>query len=81
MVAGEMRRLAERTKPATEDIKGAITAIQNESQEALKLKSGRSSVAAGITEGENARHTLDALITLANRSGKQIGMIAAAATE
>jgi len=76
-----MRRLAERTKPATENIKGTITAIQNESQEALKLKSGRSSVAAGITEGENARHTLDALITLANRSGKQIGMIAAAATE
>jgi methyl-accepting chemotaxis protein len=77
-----VRRLAERTKSATEEIAGTITTIQSETHETLMLmETGKSSVDLGLTESEGARRTLDAIITLANRSGEQIGMIAAASTE
>jgi methyl-accepting chemotaxis protein len=82
VVAGEVRRLAERTKSATEEITGTISSIQSETQETLELmESGKTNAAVGLTESENARHTLEEIITLAQHSGEQIAMIAAASTE
>jgi methyl-accepting chemotaxis protein len=82
VVAGEVRRLAERTKVATGEIAETIATIQGETRETLKLiESGKAHVAAGLTESEGARHTLDTIIDLAHRSEEQIGLIAAASTE
>lgn len=82
VVAGEVRRLAERTKSATEEISGTISTIQTETRETLELmESGRSDVAAGMAQTEDARETLDAIITFARRSEEQIAMIATASTE
>jgi len=82
VVAGEVRRLAERTKSATEEITGTIATIQSETRDTLNLmEAGKSDVAAGLSQSEEARLTLDAIITLAHRSEDQIAMIATAATE
>jgi methyl-accepting chemotaxis protein len=82
VVAGEVRRLAERTKSATEQIAGTISTIQAETRETLELmESGRSDVAAGLAQTEDARHTLDTIITFARSAEDQISMIAAASTQ
>lgn len=82
VVAGEVRRLAERTKSATEEISGTIAAIQSETRQTLTLmETGRSGVAEGLAESENAQRTLDAIIAISHRSEDQIAMIAAASTE
>jgi len=82
VVAGEVRRLAERTKSATEEITGTIATIQSETRDTLNLmETGKSDVAAGLSQTEEARLTLDAIIALAHHSEEQIAMIATAATE
>lgn len=82
VVAAEVRRLAERTKTATEEIATTISAIQSETHSTLELmEDGRAKVVAGLAESETAHHTLEEIINLAQHAEQQIAMIATAATE
>jgi methyl-accepting chemotaxis protein len=82
VVAAEVRRLAERTKGATEEIAGTIRGIQVETQETLKVMSqSRSTVEAGLSETDRARASLEAIIGSSNEVENQIHLIATAATE
>jgi methyl-accepting chemotaxis protein len=82
VVAGEVRRLAERTKGATEEIAGTIRSIQLETQGTLEVMSqSRIAVESGLSETERARATLEAIIGSSNEVENQIHLIATAATE
>jgi len=81
-VAGEVRRLAERTKGATEEIAGTIRSIQEETRETLEvMHQSRSAVESGMEETARARHSLEAIIESSKQVEHQINLIATAATE
>jgi methyl-accepting chemotaxis protein len=82
VVAGEVRRLAERTKGATEEIAGTIRSIQEETRATLEvMQESRSSVETGMTETARARTSLEAIIESSKQVEHQIHLIATAATE
>jgi methyl-accepting chemotaxis protein len=81
-VAGEVRRLAERTKSATEEIAGTIRSIQDETRATLQvMQDSRSAVETGMNETAHARQSLEAIIESSKRVEQQIQLIATAATE
>jgi methyl-accepting chemotaxis protein len=82
VVAGEVRRLAELTKSATEEIAGTIRNIQEETRETLQVMAdSRAAVETGIQETSNARQSLRTTIEASRRVEQQIDLIATAATE
>jgi methyl-accepting chemotaxis protein len=82
VVANEVRRLAERTKGATEEIAGTIRSIQEETRETLHvMHDSRTAVETGMGETAHARHSLEAIIESSKQVEHQINLIATAATE
>jgi methyl-accepting chemotaxis protein len=82
VVAGEVRRLAERTKSATEEIAGTIHSIQEETRSTLLvMQESRTAVETGMGETANARLSLDTIIESSKEVEQQIHLIATAATE
>jgi methyl-accepting chemotaxis protein len=82
VVAGEVRRLAERTKGATEEIAGTIHGIQEETRETLEVMSeSRHAVEDGLGDTGRVRAGLDTVIESSRQVEQQINMIATAATE
>jgi len=82
VVAGEVRRLAERTKSATEEIAGTIHSIQDETRATLLvMQDSRAAVETGMGETANARRSLDTIIETSKAVEEQIHLIATAATE
>lgn len=82
VVANEVRRLAERTKSATEEIADTIHSIQAETRETLSLmEQGQTEVNAGIQETERANKSLAEIIESAKEVEHMIHLIATAATE
>jgi methyl-accepting chemotaxis protein len=82
VVAGEVRRLAERTKEATEEISATIKRIQNGTAETLSvMEESRAAVGTGLEETIRARLSLESIIDSSRQVGRQIGLIATAATE
>lgn len=82
VVANEVRRLAERTKEATEEIAVTIKSVQAETQETLKLMdAGQAEVQSGIEETNKAQRSLEAIIQSAGEVEHMIHLIATAATE
>jgi methyl-accepting chemotaxis protein len=82
VVAGEVRRLAERTKSATEEIGGTIHSIQDETRATLLvMQDSRSAVETGMGETANARRSLETIIESSKAVEEQIHLIATAATE
>jgi methyl-accepting chemotaxis protein len=82
VVASEVRRLAERTKGATEEIAGTIRSIQDETRKTLQvMQDSRSAVETGMEETTHARQSLEAIIESSKEVESQINLIATAATE
>lgn len=82
VVANEVRRLAERTKGATEEIAGTIRSIQEETRQTLQvMHDSRAAVETGMDETAHARHSLEAIIESSKQVEHQINLIATAATE
>jgi methyl-accepting chemotaxis protein len=82
VVAGEVRRLAERTKGATEEIAGTIRSIQEETRETLDvLHKSRTAVEVGLQKTSHARQSLEEIIESSRQVEHQINLIATAATE
>ncbi len=82
VVASEVRRLAERTKRATEEIGGTVRNIQEETRQTLEVMQGsRAAVENGIAETERARQSLDEIIHSSRQVESEIELIATAATE
>ena len=82
VVVGEVRRLAERTKGATEEIAATIRSIQEETRDTISvMSSSREAVEAGLTETSNARNSLEMIISSSKEVEQQIHLIATAATE
>ena len=78
----EVRRLAERTKGATEEIAGTIRSIQDETRETLQvMEDSRAAVETGMGETAHARHSLEEIIESSKEVEQQIQLIATAATE
>ena len=82
VVASEVRRLAERTKGATEEIAGTIRSIQEETRQTLQvMHDSRSAVESGMGETAHARRSLEAIIDSSKQVEHQIHLIASAATQ
>jgi len=82
VVAGKVRRLAERTKSATEEIAGTIRSIQEETQSTLGvMQESQAAVGNGMSETTKARQSLEAIIDASKQVEHQIQLIATAATE
>ncbi len=82
VVAGEVRRLAEQTKGATEEIAGTIRSIQEETRATLQvMEDRRTAVETGMSETARARQSLEAIIESSKQVEQQIHLIATAATE
>jgi methyl-accepting chemotaxis protein len=82
VVAGEVRRLAERTKAATQEIAGTIGNIQEETRQTIDVMAvSRTAVEAGLSETTHAHESLRAIIESSKEVESQIHLIATAATE
>jgi methyl-accepting chemotaxis protein len=82
VVASEVRRLAERTKGATEEIAGTIRSIQEETRQTLQvMHDSRTAVESGLGETAHARRSLEAIIDSSKQVEHQIHLIASAATQ
>jgi methyl-accepting chemotaxis protein len=77
-----VRRLAERTKSATEEIAATIRSIQDETRSTLQvMDDSRVAVETGMNETSRARKSLEAIIESSKQVEHQIQLIATAATE
>ncbi len=82
MVAGEVRRLAERTSGATKEIEAVIQNIQNETKRAVtSMRVGTERVDHGVERAKDAGTALKSIIQGASSVQQLISHIAAAATE
>lgn len=82
VVANEVRRLAERTKQATEEIAVSIQKIQNETQETAQImNSGLDDVHRGIEETSRAQRSLETVVQAAKNVQQMVNLIATASTE
>ncbi|MCC6581253.1 MAG: methyl-accepting chemotaxis protein [Phycisphaeraceae bacterium] len=82
VVADEVRKLADRTTKATEEIAGSITAIQTETKQAVeRMNVGANQVQAGVDRAKEAGKSLEKIVAKANDVAKLIQSIAAAAEQ
>jgi methyl-accepting chemotaxis protein len=82
VVADEVRKLADRTTKATEEIAQSIQAIQQETLGAVdRMNTGTAQVQAGVTRATKAGESLNAIVTSARDVATMIQSIAAAAEE
>jgi len=82
VVADEVRKLADRTTKATEEIAESITAIQGETGQAVqRIEQGTSKVEQGVELAERAGRSLASIVDGSNNVSAMIGSIAAAAEE
>jgi len=82
VVADEVRKLAERTTKATEEIGGSITAIQTETQRAVeRMTVGVDQVKSGVSRAETAGESLQQIVKGATEVAGMIQSISAASEE
>ena len=82
VVAGEVRRLAESTRTATEEIEQMVRGIQNETESTiLAVEASRASIDDGLERTESARQTLAQIIDSSVRTEKLAEDIVGAAGE
>jgi methyl-accepting chemotaxis protein len=82
VVADEVRKLADRTTKATEEIGDSIQAIQTETGEAvMKMTAGTEQVQVGVEKATQAGKSLEQIVTGAQEVSTMIQSIAAAAEE
>jgi len=82
VVADEVRKLADRTTKATEEIGESITAIQTETELAVdKMNVGTQQVNEGVQQAQDAGQSLSRIVSSADEVAVVIQSIAAAAEE
>ncbi len=82
VVADEVRKLADRTTKATEEVAESITAIQDETNQAVKqMNTGTDQVEEGVQRAAGAGENLEQIVTSTREISGMIQVIAAAAEE
>ena len=82
VVADEVRKLAERTTQATQEIAGMITSVQQETRGAVqKMEAGTAQVEQGVALAGRAGESLDQIISQAEQVGQMVTQIATAGAE
>ncbi len=82
VVADEVRKLADRTTKATEEIAQSIQAIQSETGEAVeKMNAGTEQVAVGVEKATEAGKSLEQIVAGAQSVASNVQSIAAAAEQ
>ncbi|QDU72107.1 methyl-accepting chemotaxis protein [Mucisphaera calidilacus] len=82
VVADEVRKLADRTTNATEEIEESIRAIQNETEVAVsRMNDGNERVGTGVEQAGQAGSSLEQIVTSAQNVAGMIQSIAAAAEQ
>lgn len=82
VVADEVRKLADRTTGATEEIAQSIEAIQSETSAAVdKMNAGTEQVSVGVAKATEAGESLEKIVTGAQNVAGNIQSIAAAAEQ
>jgi methyl-accepting chemotaxis protein len=82
VVADEVRKLAERTSTATQEITGMIRSIQAETKNAVvAMQAGTEQVERGVELTRQAGSSLNDIIRMSDQVGDMIRQIATAATE
>jgi len=82
VVADEVRKLADRTTKATEEIAESITAIQAETGQAVsRIEQGTKKVEEGVELASQAGQSLSSIVEGSNNVSSMVGSIAAAAEE
>jgi methyl-accepting chemotaxis protein len=82
VVADEVRKLAERTQKATEEVAGSIRAIQDETRVAVdKMQTGTKQVEQGVEQANSAGCTLRTIVESASDVAGMIRSIAAASEQ
>ncbi len=82
VVADEVRKLADRTTKATEEIGESISAIQSETELAVeRMGAGTERVSAGVELAEKAGESLDQIVGSASNVASMIRSIAAASEQ
>ncbi|MCA9292303.1 MAG: methyl-accepting chemotaxis protein [Phycisphaerales bacterium] len=82
VVADEVRKLADRTTKATEEIAQSIKAIQQETVDAVqRMEAGTSHVKQGVDRATKAGESLDQIVHSARQVAGMVNEIAAAAEE
>jgi methyl-accepting chemotaxis protein len=82
VVADEVRKLADRTTEATEEIGESITAIQTETGQAVeRMNAGTEQVKVGVDKATQAGRSLEKIVTGAQDVATMIRSIAAAAEQ
>ncbi len=82
VVADEVRKLADRTTKATEEIGESIKAIQSETKEAVqRMNAGTEQVTMGVERAAGAGQSLQQIVATAQNVASMIQSIAAAAEE
>ena len=82
VVADEVRKLADRTTKATDEIAESIKAIQAETGEAVeRMNAGTDQVATGVESATQAGQSLEKIVTSAQEVAGMIQSIAAAAEQ
>ncbi len=82
VVADEVRKLADRTTKATEEIGGSISAIQTETSQAVeRMNAGTDQVQVGVEKATQAGQSLEQIVAGAQEVASMILSIAAAAEQ
>ena len=82
VVADEVRKLADRTTKATEEIAGSIKAIQTETDQAVsRMNAGTEQVASGVDRATQAGKSLQRIVSSTREVAAMIQSIAAAAEQ
>ena len=82
VVADEVRKLAERTTKATEEVAQSIQAIQDGTQNSVKsMAASRELVASGVDRATEAGTALETIVASSENIAKSIASIAAAAEQ